>query len=167
MTERDGAWMARILARFTPEMVRTLADMGQFSEPEDTRYLGDILEARLERILDRYLTRLSPLDNVHVEEESLLCATDPARKRRLRDVSLFRYDARASSGETLSTTPRDDGSVCVALPPPAADDRSPQYRVVSITNGVAQGALAVHLYDLGPTRGYRVAGVERRPPGGP
>src|SRR5207245_6681089 len=68
MTERDGAWMARILARFTPEMVRTLADIGQFSEPEDTRYLGAILEARLERILDRYLTRLPPLAHVHVCE---------------------------------------------------------------------------------------------------
>jgi hypothetical protein len=167
MTERDGAWMARILARFTPEMVRALADMGRFSEPGDTRHVGDILEGRLERILDRYLTRLSPLDNVHVEEESLLCATDPARRRHVRDESLFRYDARSSSGETLSTTPRDDASVCVALPPPAANDGSPQYRVVSITNGVAQGALAVHLYDLGPTRGYRVAGIDRRPPGEP
>jgi len=39
--------------------------------------------------------------------------------------------------------------------------------VVSIWNGVAQGALAVHLYDLGPTRGYRIAGVDRRPPGAP
>jgi hypothetical protein len=141
--------------------------MGQFSEPDDTRYLGDILEARLERILERYLTRLSPLDNVHIEEKSLLCATDPARRRHVRDDSSFRYDARSPSGQILATAPRDDGSVCVALPPPAADDSAPQYRVVSISNGVAQGVLAVHLYDLGPTRGYHVAGVDRRPPGEP
>ena len=37
MTERDGAWMARILARFTPEMVEALGRMGQFSDPAQHR----------------------------------------------------------------------------------------------------------------------------------
>jgi len=42
MTERDGAWMARILARFTPEMVDALAGMGKFSEPAKTAYLATV-----------------------------------------------------------------------------------------------------------------------------
>src|SRR5271154_1991353 len=51
MTERDGAWMARFLARFTPELVETLARMGQFSDPRKTAYLTAVLEGRLDKIL--------------------------------------------------------------------------------------------------------------------
>ena len=35
---------------------------------------------------------------------------------------------------------------------------------VRIDDGVAQGALVVHLYDLGPSRGYFLAGFERAEP---
>jgi hypothetical protein len=35
---------------------------------------------------------------------------------------------------------------------------------VAIQDGVARGSLVAHLYDLGPTRGYRLAGIERPEP---
>jgi hypothetical protein len=35
---------------------------------------------------------------------------------------------------------------------------------VTIADGVASGALVAQLYDLGPTRGYRLAGLERPEP---
>jgi hypothetical protein len=163
MTERDAAWMARILARFTPEMVRALAEMGRFSDRGDTRFIAETLEQRLEKILDRYLTRLSPLGGVHVEQKTTLCAVDAARLRNVRPASSFHYDARTRGGDPLGVTARDDGSVCVALPASRVPDGgAPVYGVLSITNGVAPGALEVHLYDLGPAQGYFVAGVERR-----
>jgi len=160
MTERDGAWMARILAHFTKEMVRTLAEMGDFSDPADTDYLAYVLEARLERILDRYLTRLSPLSHVHLESGTNLCALDLARYRHVREGSAFRYEARFDVNEPLPTRAESDGRVCVALPRPSSSG----YRVVSISNGVAQGVLAVHLHDRGAVRGYLISGLERRLP---
>src|SRR5258708_5793370 len=60
MTERDGAWMARILARFTPELVEELASMGRLTDPARTAYLAAVLQGRLDKILERYLPRLSP-----------------------------------------------------------------------------------------------------------
>jgi hypothetical protein len=36
--------------------------------------------------------------------------------------------------------------------------------IVSLTNSVAAGPLAAHLYDLGPTRGFKLAGIERPSP---
>jgi hypothetical protein len=59
--------------------------------------------------------------------------------------------------------------VCVTLPHVAADAGSPddatsRYVRVGITDGVARGKLVAHLYDLGPTRGYRLAGIERPDP---
>jgi hypothetical protein len=76
MTERDGAWMARILARFTPEMVEALGRTSKFSDSRKSDYLTKVLQGRLDKILDRYLTRLSPLTNVHVAGTNALCAED-------------------------------------------------------------------------------------------
>jgi hypothetical protein len=167
MTERDGAWMARILARFTPEMVRALAEMGRFSDPGDTAYIATVLNGRLERILQRYLTRLSPLADVKVVAQDQLCALDLARVRQLASPSAFRYSAIAG-GRALPLAAQADGTTCVTLPrlpraadPALRDDARERYLVVAISNGVAPGPLVAHLYDLGPARGYRLVGVER------
>ena len=169
MTERDGAWMSRILARFTPEMVRTLAAMARFTDPRNTAHLAEVLEGRLVRILDRYLTRLSPIGELRVEGRDRLCGVDLAESRAVRDAARFRYTARSSSGAALPIEIRGDGEICVALPHIAgdagpADGSRERYVRVSIDDGVAQAPLLAYLYDLGPTRGYALAGVERPEP---
>ena len=96
MTERDGAWMARILAHFTPENVRALAEIGDFTKRDNTDFLASVLEGRLEKILERYLLKLSPLGDAHVDEKTVAvrsispsegaCAT--------HEVSLFGADRK-------------------------------------------------------------------------
>jgi hypothetical protein len=169
MTEHDGAWMARILARFTPAMVHELAVMGKFSDASDTEFLATVLEGRLEKILLRYLSRLSPLANVRVENGDSLCAVDLAEQRRLTGDTSFRYEARILRGPALAVSRAGDGGICVALPRLVTDRASPSdpsapYVTVVVSDGFAAGALLVHLYDLGPARGYVVAGVERPGP---
>src|SRR5690606_13722080 len=61
LTEGDAAWMARIVARFTDEHVRALARQGLFLDPVVESELARILMGRRDKILERYLTRLSPL----------------------------------------------------------------------------------------------------------
>ena len=173
MTERDGAWMARILARFTPEMVETLARMAQLSDPRKTAYLTSVLQGRLDKILERYLRRLSPLANVHVVDSDQLCAEDLAETRGLRPGEAFRYDARLrrhGGAEIPVPVTRDGkGGICETLPHVApdggaADDARERYVKVAIADGVAKGSLVAHLYDLGPIRGYKLAGIERTDP---
>ena len=172
MTERDGAWMARILARFTPEMVEALGRTSKFSDSRKIDYLTKVLQGRLDKILDRYLTRLSPLTNVHVAGTNALCAEDLAETRRLRPPTEFHHEARLSSGSTdqpLAVARQADGSICVTLPHVAADggardDAPERYARIRLTDGVAEGPLVAHLYDLGPARGYRLAGLERPQP---
>jgi hypothetical protein len=171
MTELDGAWMARILARFTPEMVTALANMGQFSKPFYTSHVTEVMEGRLEKILARYLTRLSPIADVHLDGKSRLCGVDLARARRVVAEDRFRYEASlavedAAPSRTMPVVPGKEGEVCVELPHLAADggtadDGRGRYVIVRIGNGVATGPLAAHLYDLGPERGFRLAGIER------
>ncbi len=111
MTERDAAWMARVLSGFTPDLVQALASMGQFSHPDDTAFLASVLEGRLEKILQRYLTHLSPVSSVHIEAGDQLCAVDLAERRELRPPEAFRYSAGLAGGAWLSVTRRPHGEI--------------------------------------------------------
>jgi hypothetical protein len=172
MTERDGAWMARILARFTPEMVTALGRLSNFSDPAKTDYLVSVLQGRLDRILQRYLTRLSPLADVRVAGADEVCAEDLAETRHLRSREDFHYVARLSRGTTAELVPitrNGESGMCARLPHVAPeggtpDDAPERYVRVTIADGVARGPLVVHLFDLGPVRGFRLAGVERPEP---
>jgi len=166
MTERDGAWMARILARFTPEMVHGLAEMGRFTDPRNTEYLATVLEGRLEGILDRYLTRLSSLADVRTQDRDRLCGLDLAEWRGVRPPERFRYVADSSRSSPLVVEMRGAGQICIRIPHVApdgvtGDDSRARYLVIRIRDGVSSGPLLAHMYDLGPSRGYRLVGVER------
>ncbi len=161
MTERDAAWAARVIARFTPEMLAAIAGMGKFTDASNTSYLASVLEGRLERVLERYLLRLSPITDLRVEVgargNEWLCGVDLAEWRNVRDSSRFKYAAQTSGGAPLQVARRPRGGVCVAL---VHDPRSPYLRVV-IDDGVAKGKLVAHLYDRGE---FKLAGLERPSP---
>ncbi len=154
MTERDAAWMARILAHFTPAMVGMLAKMGNFTDPSNTAYLTSVLEGRLERVLGRYLLRLSPITDVRIDG-SEMCGVDLAEWRGVRDASLFSYSAKTQDGLGLAVTRRGNAVVCVTL---AHDQRVPYLRV-SIADGVALKPLIAHVRDLGDR--FVLVGLER------
>jgi hypothetical protein len=169
MTEHDGAWMARILARFTPEMVSALAKMGDFTDPSNTEYLAGVLQGRLEKILDRYLTRLSPMADVHLEGPDRLCGVDLGALRKVAGFGGVHYEARWSGGGGLSVSTNDGGRICITLPHVASDrepvdDAAARYVWVSIEDGIAKGPLVAYLYDLGAARGYRLVGLRRLEP---
>ena len=156
-SERDNAWMARILAHFTPEMVRALSLTAEFTDPGDTDFLNEVLEGRLQRILDRYLTHLSPLSDVHIEGPGLLCAVDLAEKRGLR--SGYQYSATLGGNRPLPLArPPANGEVCFTLPPRSEVGA---YVDVRMTDGVARGPLVAWLYTAPD---WFVAGVERPEP---
>jgi len=163
-TEHDNAWMARILSRFERADLKALVALGKFTNPEADEFLTEVLEQRLRKILDRYLTRLSPIADLRVDGDRL-CGTDLLRRRAVRPESEIRYAASMKSerGATpLQVAVEPEGRVCVTLPHTAAS--SPVYGTVSITNGAAKGALEAHLYDRGPGRGFSLVGLTRPDP---
>jgi hypothetical protein len=160
-TEHDNAWMARILSRFDRADIKAIVGLGKFTNPEADGFLTEVLERRLQKILDRYLTRLSPIADLRLDGPNKLCATDLARRRKPEGD--FRYEAvmksdRGASSIAVEVAP--EGSLCMTLPSIA----NGAYAVVRMTNGVAKGALEAHLYDLGPGQGYRLAGLLRPDP---
>lgn len=178
MTELDGAWATRIIARFTPEHVEAAVRVGDYTNPGHTTFLVHHLLERQRRILVRYFSKLSPISDLEVRDGRELCGVDLARKTVTYPLASFRYGATVHRGTDLAIGERpevrvgDAGTLCVPLahfaPDGVADDDARRYTVVDVTNGSAPGPLRAHLYDLGPKRGFVLAGVERpkttRPP---
>ncbi|HEX7667105.1 MAG TPA: hypothetical protein VF407_21390 [Polyangiaceae bacterium] len=170
MTEQDGAWMARILARFTDDLVASAVQIGQYTD-DDARYLTQTLLVRRDAILRRYLTRVSPIADVHLEGDAV-CGTDLARKTHVIPDEQKSFSAIIYAGKGLKPKWRLapeaalGGNVCVALPHVApdggaVDDDPSRYVAVDLANGYAHGPLRTFLYDLGPRRGFRLVGIER------
>jgi hypothetical protein len=170
MTEGDGAWAARIIARFDDELVAAFVSVGKY-DAESTRYLTETLIRRRDVILRRYLSRLSPLSDVRIEGDRLL-ALDLARKTRVVPNESLSARAQVYRGTKLAAAGAArlqvglDARVGVLLSHAAPDggepdDAASRYLVVDVFNGYAKGPLRVHLYDLGPTRGFRLVGIER------
>jgi len=173
MTERDAAWATRILARMTPAHIDAALSVADYTAPEHRAFLRRIVLDRHRRILRRYLSRLSPIADVRVEGSTELCGVDLARRTRALPEARFAYAASMYTGHDLAPRPgaragagSSDGRVCVTLTHFAADGGPEpgsveRYAIVDVTNGHAEGALRAHLYDLGPTRGFRLVGLER------
>ncbi|MGH2900107.1 MAG: hypothetical protein ACRDMZ_15640, partial [Solirubrobacteraceae bacterium] len=171
MTERDAAWMARIIARFTRADLRAIAGAAQFTDAGDADYITQVLAERQRVILHRYLTRLSPLTDVQPRAGGQVCVRDLARVHALFSPSYFHYEiTEHASGASvqLPSTIEADGRVCFT--PRSlhlASDRSdgdPARRVLlRIRNGTGAGPLDIHAYDLG-ARGLRIVGLERPAP---
>ncbi len=171
MTERDGAWMARILSRMTDEVIRAAVAAGHFSRPEYESYAVRTLAARRDVILARYLTSLSPLTDFEIHGRSL-CATDRALVARVYTSASYTARSLQGFGRTrelpVQTHPR--GVVCIELPapeaePPAVGHEASRYRVVEVaavpTSRRASAPIRFGLYDRGASDGYALAGVER------
>lgn len=164
-TEADCAWMARIVARFDERAVRTIVETGRFSAERTTSELVRILMGRRERILERYLTRLSPLSSPELEG-ARLCMEDVAVASAFRDAGTRSYRARRSAGLPPRVVSDDvpvsvEGArVCVPLPP----EGSAPYHVIDVfaaTEGAEHGHPArVHLREA-PAGTFHVVGLER------
>jgi hypothetical protein len=80
MTERDGAWMARIIARFDERQLAAIIAMAEL-DPGLGHQLLQTLMGRRQKILQRYLSRLSPLADPVLRNragQGLLCVRDLA-----------------------------------------------------------------------------------------
>lgn len=167
MTERDAAWMARLIARFSPADIRRLVALGRWRDPSDAEYLTGILIERQRRILVRYLGKLSPLGEVRAADRDRICATDFARLRAIAPLASFRYTVVERGGGRQLELPAEvggGGALCFRARPVVIGDLADADpgRIVTfeVRNGTRAGPLVIQGYDLGK-RGVRVVGLTR------
>jgi hypothetical protein len=170
MTEADGAWMARIIARFSDADIAAAVSVGKY-DMASTRYLIDTLITRRDRILRRYFAELSGVADLHVRGDAL-CGTDLRLAASIvAEAGDATLSARVRVGETITAVAKSavrssaHGQLCVSLAAQRArqTDRStsPEYLIVEIDDGYAETPLRAHLYDLGRATALRLVGIER------
>jgi hypothetical protein len=172
-SERDQAWMARIVARFSEDHLKAMVATAKFGDAGLDRELVRLLKGRQGKILRRYLGKLSPLSDPLIQKGpglARLCLHDLAVSAGVALPSARAYAARSWVGESLAETPvaiGTDGAdqVCVVLPPvPGASTGKPRYLIVDLLSGTRgarmQPPARVHLYHLGGAE-YRVVGLQR------
>ena len=175
-SERDNAWMGRILANFTPEMIEAVVGAAEVQNQLAHDELVRILQGRHQRILRRWLRELSPLTWPRLTSDgSKMCLRDLAVSAGLIEWENRPYWARAwrhVGGDDLQAveidglTRRRPADVCIDLP--SHDDASadePEYWIIDVTGLYGEDdedsrPARVHLYQTGPGQ-YRIVGLER------
>jgi hypothetical protein len=170
MTERDAAWMARIIARIGEPELQQMVGAAELT-PNLSAELVRLLMGRRQKILARYLGQLSPLASPRLSTDARhtwLCVDDLAMRAGVAKAR--NYSARAWLGgeRTLVSPPalrrQGDAQLCAALP--AAADASPEHPAYYIVELATQAAPArpsparFHLYYSGAGR-YQLVGLER------
>ena len=62
----DAFWAARIVSRFSDEIVREVVGTAQISDPEAEAYLTEVLLRRRDKVVDYFITLTNPLDEFEV-----------------------------------------------------------------------------------------------------
>ena len=84
MDDSDAYWGAKIVTAYSNRMVRRLAEAGDYSRPELTRHIEDVMLSRRDAIGNYWLDRITPL------EEFRLARRDSGAELRFRDLALER-----------------------------------------------------------------------------
>src|SRR5215831_13795148 len=157
MTERDAAWMARLLARIGEPHLRALAAEARLTDPQLVDELTRVLMGRRELILRRWLLRLSSLTDPVLERApdggTRLCVSDRAEEGGLGPppAPVANVWTAGRRGPDIPLV-RNGASLCVPLHGPL-DGRT----VLDLGTGrPGQRILRVHVAD-----GARIIGLQR------
>ncbi|HVZ72908.1 MAG TPA: hypothetical protein VHJ20_11080 [Polyangia bacterium] len=191
MTVRDGLWAARIIARFSDDDVAAIVRSAHMEDASAEAFLTKTLIARRDAILREYLGAHTPLDGFTLERASAgapqsLCFDDLAIATKVSDPATTMYRMHLHGGPDLDALlgwrqlrpdPARPARTCVPLPfgharpsdfvvPGARDDDPARYALIEIYSNARPSlhptaSVLVHLYDLGPDRGFRIVGLER------
>jgi hypothetical protein len=157
-TERDRAWGARILAQIEPRVVRAAVAEAKIEQDVVRRELVRILLGRRDRLLRRWLRRLSPLTRPEVRTVSRAKSPNGARESGGVEAELCLQDLVVAAGlhpwserpywsrtfehtggsrfrrlAETKLTRRAPDRICVALPAmPSASEREPRYLIVDV-----------------------------------
>jgi len=96
MDDGDGYWGAKIVTSFSAEMIRKLAEAGDYSRPEVTKYVESTLRARRDAVGAYWLNRVTPLEEISLAG-SLINFRDLASDRGFAVASPREYRFRVET----------------------------------------------------------------------
>jgi len=155
MEESDGAWIARIIARFDDAAVTAVVREARLSNPVVRAELERVLRSRRDAIVRRYLGRLSSLADARIDGRQL-CLRDRAEESVLGPPPAPSAQVWFST-TTAAVVPlhrRPGGELCAEVPA-----IGPAQLIFELSTGrPGQGPLRVHV-ETAPEP--RVVGLQR------
>jgi hypothetical protein len=170
MDRFDGFWGAKIIVRFTPQMIRAAVEQGKYSDPRATDYLTRTLVERQHKLVAYWFNEVAPLDRFTVRDQSL-CFDDltiaydvepDAATTTAYLASSFDYDG-AFTGWRGTAAPGGAGEHTACLAGVGLGATRDDYTIVRITPRRGRRLLPridVHLA-RGPGGALRVIGLRR------
>jgi len=169
MRADDAFWAARIVARFTPEMIRGVVAKAKYSDPRATEFLVDVLLKRQKKVLTTWLAGVNPLVDFTIGATGDLAfgnaavAAGVATDATSYAVQWARLDnatgqTTAISGPETNTQPR------LPVPAAAASMRAGDYleaRVSALHPSFPSWATPVTVHFRRTASGWETVGVAR------
>jgi hypothetical protein len=161
MLPDDAFWAARIVSRFTDEMVRALVHTGQYHDPAAEQQLADTLIKRRDKTIGYYFRQVNPLSEFEVvsgADGSSLRFRNLGQDAGLGRADAYEYQWFGFDNVTRALTPlgAPSQSVATEIAVPAS---GAQYRMARIRTRAAEPnwMKTVDVY----LRGGGLVGVER------
>lgn len=132
MLPEDAFWAARIVQRFSREMIEALVGTGELAAPEAERYLIDTLVQRQRKILNFYLSQVNPLDDFQLES-GRLTFVNAGLQAGLADAARYRYQWFGFDNQTEETAlpGTEKISATESIPVPDSDQNWLMVRVIT------------------------------------
>ena len=169
----DGFWGAKILIRFSPEQIRAVVELGQYTDPRAVEYLTQTLVERQRKTAQYWFSQVAPLDNFEVIQQQKaykVCFEDLMISYGLstnsRPVRYFAtaYDYTGRRRLWRQTVgPDPDGRSCVSKVPQGPSHEG--YVIIQFVKTIAGksvGSVLVHLALEPATQVLRIIGIRRR-----
>ncbi|MBZ5498731.1 MAG: hypothetical protein LAP85_20225 [Acidobacteriia bacterium] len=107
MDDSDAYWGAKIVTAFTDDTIRRLAEAGEYTRPEVTRYIADVLKKRRDAIGRYWFDRITPLEGFALAQDGSnyrLSFRDLAVERgyALLDNRIYRIRLENADGRRLA-----------------------------------------------------------------
>jgi hypothetical protein len=112
MRADDAFWAARIVARFTDDMIHGVVQKAQYSDPRATQYMTETLIARRDKVLATWLNEVCPAVEPVLGTDGAFTFTNAAVAARAADpagsyqLQWFRFDnstaTRTPTGERMT-----------------------------------------------------------------
>lgn len=168
MTARDAFWAAKILMKFTREELAAIVETGEYSDPEDARYLLEVLVARQRKSGRLGINAINPLDEFRVQSGSLEFVNlsekygfveSPTRY----EIQWFAFENETGARRELSpaTTGTETRSSLPAAPGPESFLLA---RIRSIHEDYPHWSTSIDVYLRPGGAGYEIVGIERESP---
>ncbi len=169
MRPEDAFWAARIVARFTDDMIAAIVRKAQYSDARATEYITKVLIGRRDKVLRTWLTAVNPLVDFRLDDDGRLTFENAAVHARVADppteyrVAWSRFDNGAKTHEAVGEeeairepsirAPRtllaSAGYICAAV------------RSIDPSHRSWQRPVRAYFHHVGDAR--RLVGLEREP----